>query len=82
MWFDSELPTAICGYKWEKPLAVNENVKDDKIQFTYRHGDLERSLPVPGRIQNFIWALLREEVQLGNLRIVEHQLDLRATSLD
>lgn len=47
-----------------------------EIQVTYRHSNLERSLPIPSWIQNFIWALFCEKVQFDKLRVVEHELDL------
>ena len=51
--------------------------EDWKIRFNHGHGNSKGLLPVPGRIQDFIWILSREEIQLDKLGIVEYELDLR-----
>ena len=67
---------------WEEIVLVKENFVDCEIRFTHRHGDLESSLPVSGGVQNLIWTLLREKIQLDKLRVIEYKLNLRAASLD
>ena len=53
-----------------------------KIRFTHRHGNLEGSLPAPGWVQNFVRPLFRKEVQLDELGVIEHELDLQEASSD